>query len=110
MTEYKEIVHTLNAVSIASCMHRFSILADMMVTLATVLLSELYKSTCIDTCENICCTRYTRQQNYAATNTTTNTSQTEIVQTSLQCATYYYIRVVVSGEPRYLQLLFSNQV
>ena len=35
-----------------------------------------------------------------ATNTTTNTSQTEIIQTDLQCATYYYIRVVVTGEVR----------
>ena len=32
--------------------------------------------------------------------TTTNTSQTEIIQTVLQCATYYYIRVVVTGEIR----------
>ena len=32
-----------------------------------------------------------------ATYTTTNTSQTEIIQTGLQCATNYYIRVVVSG-------------
>ena len=30
--------------------------------------------------------------------TTTNTSQTEVHQTGLQCATYYYIRVVVTGE------------
>ena len=33
-----------------------------------------------------------------ATYTTTNTSQTEIIQTGLQCATSYYIRVVVTGE------------
>ena len=33
-----------------------------------------------------------------ATNTTTNTSQTEFIQTGLQCDTYYYIRVVVTGE------------
>ena len=33
-----------------------------------------------------------------ATYTTTNTSQTEVIQTSLQCATDYYIRVVVTGE------------
>ena len=33
-----------------------------------------------------------------ATYTTTNTSQTEVIQTGLQCATSYYIRVVV--EPR----------
>ena len=35
-----------------------------------------------------------------ASNTTTNTSQTEIIQTGLQCATRYYIRVVVTGEIR----------
>ena len=29
--------------------------------------------------------------------TTTNTSQTEIIQTGLQCVTNYYIRVVVTG-------------
>ena len=32
--------------------------------------------------------------------TTTNTSQTEIIQTGLQCGTNYYIRVVVTGEVR----------
>ena len=32
-----------------------------------------------------------------ATNTTTNTSQTEIIQTGLQCITNYYISVVVAG-------------
>ena len=51
----------------------------------------------------------------AAYYTTTNTSQTEIIQTGLQCATNYYIRVVVSGKPRYQgvpidQFLSSNQV
>ena len=35
-----------------------------------------------------------------ASNTTTNTSQTEVVQTGLQCGTNYYIRVVVTGELR----------
>ena len=35
-----------------------------------------------------------------ANNTTTNTSQTEIIQTGLQCDTNYYIRVVVTGELR----------
>ena len=35
-----------------------------------------------------------------ASNTTTNTSQTEIIQTGLQCGTYYYTRVVVTGELR----------
>ena len=33
-----------------------------------------------------------------ASNTTTNTSQTEVIQTGLQCATSYYIRVVVTGK------------
>ena len=32
-----------------------------------------------------------------ATNTTTNTSQTEFIQTGLQCITNYYITVVVTG-------------
>ena len=32
--------------------------------------------------------------------TTTNTSQTEVIQTGLQCATSYYIRVVVTGNIR----------
>ena len=31
--------------------------------------------------------------------TTTNTSQTEFIQTGLQCITYYYITVVVTGKP-----------
>ena len=35
-----------------------------------------------------------------AFNTTTNTSQTELIQTGLQCATNYYITVVVTGELR----------
>ena len=33
-----------------------------------------------------------------ATYTTTNTSQTEIIQTDLQCGTQYYISVVVTGQ------------
>ena len=36
----------------------------------------------------------------AANYTTTNTSQTEIIQTGLQCGTNYYITVVVTGEIR----------
>ena len=32
------------------------------------------------------------------TYTTTNTSQTEFIQTGLQCGTYYYIAVNVTGE------------
>ena len=34
-----------------------------------------------------------------ATYTTTNTSQTVVIQTGLQCATNYYTRVVVTGDP-----------
>ena len=46
---------------------------------------------------------------------TTTSTQTEIIQTGLRCATSYYIRVVVSGKPRYQgvpveQFLLSNQV
>ena len=33
-----------------------------------------------------------------ATYTTTNTSQTDVIQTGLQCATNYYTRVVVTGD------------
>ena len=33
-----------------------------------------------------------------ATYTTTNTSQTEIIQTGLQCGANYYIKVVVTGK------------
>ena len=32
------------------------------------------------------------------TYTSTNTSQTELIQTGLQCATNYYISVIVTGE------------
>ena len=50
-----------------------------------------------------------------ASNTTTNTSQTEIIQTGLQCGVSYSITVVVSGKPRYQgvpidQFLSSNRV
>ena len=59
--------------------------------------------------------RTTTNRLLVATYTATNTSQTEIVQTGLQCGTSYYIRVVVTGEPRYqgipeIQSLFSRQV
>ena len=40
--------------------------------------------------------------------TTTNTSETEVIQTDLQCATTYYIRVVVTGVLS-LGMLTSNQ-
>ena len=43
-----------------------------------------------------------------ATNTTTNTSQTEFIQTGLKCATYT-IRVVVTGETRDLGGEYSYQ-
>ena len=33
-----------------------------------------------------------------ATYTTNSTSETEFIQTDLQCTTYYYIRVVVTGQ------------
>ena len=59
--------------------------------------------------------RTTTNRRLVAANTTTNTSQTEVIQTGLQCATSYNIRVVVTGEPTYLgvpidQILSSNQV
>ena len=40
----------------------------------------------------------TASSDVVATNTTTNTSQTEFIQTDLRCATNYYIRAVVTGE------------
>ena len=51
----------------------------------------------------------------AAANTTTNISQTEIIQTGLQCGASYNIKVVVSGKPRHQgalveQILSSEQV
>ena len=47
-----------------------------------------------------------------AHNTTTNSSETEIIQTGLQCRTDYYINVVVTGEiPHGIQpMLNSRQV
>ena len=39
------------------------------------------------------------------TYTTTNTSQTEIIQTGLHCVTNYYIRVVVTGDVRPTRML-----
>jgi len=41
--------------------------------------------------------------------TTTNTSQTEVIQTGLQCFAFYYIRVVVAGVLS-LGVLESNEV
>ena len=41
--------------------------------------------------------------------TTTNTSETEVIETGLQCHTSYYIRVVVVGVPS-LGIVTSNQV
>ena len=51
----------------------------------------------------------------AANYTTTNTSQTEVIQTGLQCGESYYVRVVVSGEPTHEgvplnQFLSSNEL
>ena len=59
--------------------------------------------------------RTTTNRVLVATHTTTNTSQTEIIQTGLQCSTSYYIRVVVTGKPTYQgvpheQMLLSNKV
>ena len=59
--------------------------------------------------------RTTPNGRLAAAYTTTNTSQTEDIQTGLPCATSYSIRVVVSGKPRYRgvpleQFLSSNQM
>ena len=42
--------------------------------------------------------------------TTTNTSETEIILTGLQCGTTYYIRVVVAGVSIFGGSLQSNQV
>ena len=44
-----------------------------------------------------------------ATYTTTNTSQTEVIQTGLQCATNYSIRVVVTGELRTPGGMYTTQ-
>ena len=41
--------------------------------------------------------RTSRSGTVVATNTTTNTSEAEFVQTGLQCVTNYYITVVVTG-------------
>ena len=45
--------------------------------------------------------RTTTNGRIAAANTTTNTSQTEVIQTDLQCGTSYNIKVVVRGEPTF---------
>ena len=44
--------------------------------------------------------RTSSQGPVVTTYTTTNTSETEIIQTGLQCDTNYYIRVIVTGELR----------
>ena len=59
--------------------------------------------------------RTTTNRVLAANYTTTNTSQTEVIQTGLQCGASYSITVVVSGKPRYQgvpidQILSSNKV
>ena len=43
-------------------------------------------------------TSYSSREPAVTTYTTTNTSQTEVIQTGLQCGTYYYITVIVTGE------------
>ena len=53
--------------------------------------------------------RHSRTMSGVRSYTTTNTSQTEVIQTDLQCATTYYIRVVVTGVLS-LGTLSSNQV
>ena len=45
-----------------------------------------------------------------ATYTTTNTSQTEVIQTGLQCATYYYIRVMCKCLFEVKKLLACNLI
>ena len=42
--------------------------------------------------------RYESYGPVVATYTTTNTSQTEVIQTGLQCTTNYHIRVIVAGK------------
>ena len=44
------------------------------------------------------------------TYTTTNTSETEVIQTGLRCGTYYYISVVVTGEASNHPTASSRQV
>ena len=44
--------------------------------------------------------RTTSRGPVVVTYTTTNASQTEIIQTGFRCATYYYITVMVTGELR----------
>ena len=46
-----------------------------------------------------------------ATYTTTNTSQSEVIQTGLQCATVYYINVIITGNPEVVTAkLRSSQI
>ena len=66
------------------------------VTWSTTLPSECVTSVRVEFRTTI----YPIQGPVVATYTTTNTSQTEIIQTGLQCATNYYIRVVVTGNIR----------
>ena len=42
--------------------------------------------------------RTSNLETVVATYTTTNTSQTEVIQTGLQCTTNYHIRVIVTGK------------
>ena len=43
--------------------------------------------------------RTSRRGPVVATYNTTNTSQTEVIQTGLQCGTNYYIIVTITGNP-----------
>ena len=51
-----------------------------------------------------------RRGSAVVTYTTTNTSETEVIQTGLWCATYYYINVVVTGEASNDPTVSSRQV
>ena len=41
--------------------------------------------------------------------TTTNSSQSEVIKNGLQCTTYYYIRVVVTGEASGIHVTLSSR-
>ena len=49
-------------------------------------------------CVTLVRVKFRLQGKVVSTYNTTNVSQTEIIQTGLQCATTYYIRVVVDSE------------
>ena len=87
---------------------------SLMVTLATVLQSEVYIN-CIDTRENICCATCKGFGNKIMLQPTQPPIHHRLRLVSSVVHTIYYIRVVVSGEPRHQevpeqQFLFSSQV